>query len=356
MIILIIANARYKGGLSGSDAIFENFKKFWPCDVIIKGMQGLDYRPFALCYAHRILLGCCRALFDFTHYDFVYSASDFLPDVLPALIYKLKGKKWIAGYFLHAFKDNPTHYYSQMVVRRLINVFADMVIVTNETMYKIFPDKKKTWINGGIDLSLAGVSNEPKIYDAVFCGRIHASKGIDELLEIWKLVIENKPNARLAIIGDGDLGMNYIRYHKNYSKGIDLLGYRGDDRFKIYKQSKVVLYTTPLRYDHFSMAPVEAMACGCSLFTFNTPVIRKICPPAIMNANSNKDFATNIIYFLNSGYSFPEISIAWAQQYEYEQQALRVWRDLNANLNNGESRDGRNSFGKKSGTPSLGLT
>lgn len=338
MKILIIANSRFKGGLSGGDAIYESFKKFWPeCEFDVWTMEEIDYRPFVVCYIHRILRSVLRALVCNKRYELVYSASDFLPDSLPGFILKLKGRKWVAGFYLKAFKENWLHYYSQKMVRQLIEWFADMVIVTNPTMYCMFPYNKKTWINGGIDLSLAGLSDEPKIYDAVFCGRIHPSKGIDELIEIWDLVRRKKPDARLAVIGDGDLGKNYIKEklfrkygYANYN-GMDLLGYMGNERFDIYKKSKLVLYPTPLKYAHFSMAPVEAMACGCVLVYFHSPIMN-----FMLNKNdyvvesNNSDFAKNVLQELSrSDYIINSIETAdWAKKFDYKTQSLRVYEEV----------------------------
>jgi glycosyltransferase involved in cell wall biosynthesis len=259
----------------------------------------------------------------------------------------------VAGYFLQAFKSNPIHYYSQKVVRKLIEWFADMVIVTNPTMYHLFPNKKKTWINGGIDLKLAGLSDKPKIYDAVFCGRIHPTKGIDELLEIWDLVREKKPNARLAIIGDGDLGIDYIKHKlfakhglKNYN-GIDLLGYMGDERYEVYKQSKVVLYPTPLKYDHFSMAPVEAMACGCHLVCFYNPVNNLMLGLSGHRCLDNEMFAKGILAYEEW---MGVASCLYAQKFDYEQQSLRVFNDLKKELYEG-TIDGRAGHGGNGLTP-----
>ncbi len=351
MTILILVNTRYKGGLSGGDAIYESFKKYWPCEFI-ESRCDIEYTPFFLCYLQRLLQSIVSALFDRRDFDIVYSSSDFLPDSIPGFIYKLKGKKWIAGYFLQAFKENPIHYYTQKVARKLIQWFSDMVIVTNPTMYDIFPGKTKTWINGGIDLSLAGLSDKPKIYDAVFCGRIHPTKGIDELLEIWELVRYFKPNAKLAIIGDGDLGIDYIK-HKLFSKyglkkynGIDLLGYMGNERFEIYKQSKVVLYPTPLKYDHFSMAPVEAMACGCPIAAFNNPVNKSILPYDQELSDNINLLSINIRVMIDRypeglyGYRSERAKL-WAQKYDYKTQSLRVWEDVNANSSNWFKGNGR---------------
>ena len=44
-----------------------------------------------------------------------------------------------------------------------------------------------------------------KKYDAVFIGRFHPQKGVLELIDIWKRVVNKKPQAKLAMIGDGPL-------------------------------------------------------------------------------------------------------------------------------------------------------
>ena len=339
MKVLIIANARYKGGLSGSDAIYDNFIKYWGCEYEVANMVEIDFKPFWICYAYRLLLGCVRVLFNFNHYDFVYSASDFLPDAVPGFIMCLKGHKWVAGYYLCAPKENWKYYYSQKISYWLIKKFADMVITANRVMFILFTGKKKSWINGGIDLSLAGLSNEPKIYDAVFCGRIHPSKGIDELIKIWGIVRNLKPDATLAIIGDGDLGKEYIakelidRYG-GYN-GVTLYGYMGDERFAIYKKSRIVLYPTPLKYQHFSFAPVEAMACGCPMIAFNLPVIEHfkeyegLKGYAVVDDFKLDTFAYVVIDYLNGRYKDQVLNAYdWAQQWDYKGQVLRVLKDI----------------------------
>lgn len=363
MKILTIANSRFKGGASGGDKIYESFVKYWPCSFRVWDMQDIDYKPFFLCYLHRCFLSWFMALIEPVTYDLVYTASDFLPDSIAGFIFKLKGCKWAAGFYLKAVRDNPIHYYTQKVVRKLIDRFADMVIVTNPTMYDIFPNKKKTWINGGIDLKLAGLSDEPKIYDAVFCGRIHPSKGIDELLEIWDLVREQKPRARLAIIGDGDLGRGYI-VHKLFAKhglnkynGIDLLGYMGDERYLIYKKSRIVLYPTPLKYDHFSMAPVEAMACGCPCLSFETPVINAIKDKGWL-ALPDKESIIHYILNLSNKERSDQLNLLskWAIEtskiFDYEKQSMRVYNDIRKELHE-DSYHWRAGHGGDSSMPNL---
>lgn len=354
MKILIIANARCKGGLSGSDAIYENFKKFWPADITTWEMRNIDFKPFSWCYLTRIVYGIFKALFCFKKYDFVYSASDFLMDSIPALILKWKGNKWVAGFYLIADQGNYIYMKFQFFAWRWINMYADMVIVTNESMYPGFKTKKKTWINGGIDLSLAGEGEKEKLYDAVFCGRIHPSKGIDELIQIWAEVRSIKPDASLAIIGDGDLGKEYIEKillkHYGGYMGIRLFGYMGDERYKIYKQSKIVLY--PATWNHFSIAPVEAMACGCPMITFPLKAIldmrdRKYID-GMINADNIHSFACAILFLITpekiedhlefvctkklTYEDFSREALRSAQFWDYKKQVMRVWEDINDTL------------------------
>jgi len=355
MRILILANSRYKGGASGGDKIYESFVKYWAIKCDVKTLEHLDYKPFTLCYIHRILEGIRCALFDNNKYEFVYSSSDFLPDVIPALIYKMKGNRWVAGFFLNAFKENKIHYFTQKFVKSAINKWADVVILTNPTMYNIFKKKNKTWINGGIDTDLAYVKNSNKKYDAVFCGRIHPTKGISILIKIWHYVRHVRPDAKLAIIGDGDLGIEYVnklirRMFGFNDSGITLLGYMGDERYDIYRQSKIVLYPTPMKYDHFSMAPVEAMACGCPLVAFKTLTTMFYHDHLDMEkcylADNEITFAEAIVTLIDGDWKLNVLETAeWAKQFDYKHQSLDVLDNIreilvDENIDNGTPGNG----------------
>jgi glycosyltransferase involved in cell wall biosynthesis len=324
MKILIIANARYKGGLSGSDAIYLKFKQYWPADIDTWTAMDMDFKPFVLCYVCRILWGMFIAIICPVKYDMVYSASDFLMDVLPAFILKAKGRKWVAGFFLFAPKHNKPYVVSQKISKWLIDKFADMVIVTNKSMYHAFKDKKKTWINGGIDL-IYSVGFAYKKYDAVYAGRIHSSKGIDELLKIWRIVSDEKPDASLVVIGDGDLGKEYIQ-DRAEGMNITCLGYMGNERYQIYHQSKVVLY--PATEDHFSMMPVEAMACGCPMIAFNLPVMQTMKPMGCAFASNVHEFADMVLLSIANRERWGEEARQYARDFAWDEQAMRVWSDL----------------------------
>ena len=60
MRVLIIANSKFGGGSSGSDKIYESFKKHWPV-VFTEHHVSCDYHPFIFCYLQRIIIGCFMA-------------------------------------------------------------------------------------------------------------------------------------------------------------------------------------------------------------------------------------------------------------------------------------------------------
>lgn len=368
--VLIIANARWQPGMSGSDIIYLNFKKYWNQfykEEMMKGlycrhknagyfipsnffdcvdtweMLEIDFKPFAVCYIWRIILGCWRALICRERYDFVYSASDFWMDAIPAWIMKWKGNKWVAGFYLYAPRCKTIYYFLQRVVYWLIKKYADVVCVTNGSMVYGFKDKKTVEVNGGVDLSLCDWPHErePKrTFDAVFCGRIHPSKGIDELMQIWKLVRKYKPDATLAIIGDYDLGVDYIRKQipADDSLGITLYGYLNEERFRVYKISKVVLY--PSTWDHFSMSPVEAMACGCPLIAFDLPVMKYIKPQGAYLVKDIEEFANLTsfvirIYGMSNSLELKSKKISarvWARGWDWKIRCRDVWNEITNKL------------------------
>lgn len=140
------------------------------------------------------------------------------------------------------------------------------------------------------------------------------------------------------MIGDYDLGKKYLyelekRYFGGISKGksgIDILGYLGDERFEVYKQSKIVLY--PARWDHFSMSPVEAMACGCPMIAFNLPVMKylkglKGC--ALIDDMQIETFATAILDYLKGRYKERQKgAIEYAQTWDWRIRTKQVWDEI----------------------------
>lgn len=261
----------------------------------------------------------------------VYSASEFWMDSLPGLILKLRFPEiiWVATWFqtapnpLVGFREGGRvmryrfsaflYWLVQLPIKPLIARFADFVLVNNESERIQFPamDKKKKVIVvlGAVDLPLTEsmkkrFKNEKKIYDAVFQGRFHPQKGVVELIEIWKRVVDEKPDAKLALIGDGPL-MNQVKEKiadLNMQKNVKLFGYLFDGvkKYQVFAQSRVVVH--PAFYDSGGMASAEAMALGLPAVGFDLISYESYYPKGLIKVpvNDLSSFATTILELLKN--------------------------------------------------------
>lgn len=330
---LVMFMNSYTQGISGGDACFielakrlNHYKKIVITSLLGKRLcesKGLSARylittreqyfeKVVFTYIRRIV----RALFlkiDISEEDILYSTSDFLPDVIPAFVRKLRKEKvkWIQKIFHLIPLDRPIPHYSQKFSFFFIKRLADLVILDNSLLKKNliqrgFNIDKLTVIPPGINIKY--FRNTKSIgeinYDAVFLGRLHFSKGIFDLLEIWKLVCEQKPNAKLAIIGGGDGQIEKELKGKikdsNLEYNIDVLGHLEDDEaFGVVKSSKIFAF--PSHEEGFGIAVLEAMACGLSVVAWDLPIYEGIYERNILRVpiDSIKQFAETVIKLLD---------------------------------------------------------
>lgn len=322
----IIALAALGGGLSGGDRIFIEFARRWSKDLDVdifvweeglamckrENLQGKRLKinlikvenfsklGFVFTYLYRVLIGIKLGFsLNIKEGEYLYSASEFWMDTLPAFILKLRNPKvsWVAAWYQTA--PNPLvgftegnrekayklraflYWFIQKTTKPIIENFADFILVNNENEKKQFLKQDK---RGKVITVLGAVKtdeidayqkkhrySDAKKYLAVFQGRFHPQKGIVELIEIWKLVTKKIPQAKLAMIGDGPL-MNRVKdrvKQLNLEDNIDLHGYLhdGDGKYSIFNSSKIVVH--PSFYDSGGMAAAEAMAFGLPAVGFN---------------------------------------------------------------------------------------
>lgn len=322
------------------------------------------------------LVGGCKRVLKINHLqgtkNIIYSASDFWPDSVPAFILKLRNPdvKWIAGFYLFApkpwQKDSPyradfmkwliglLYWLTQFPIYYLVKKHADYIFVTSEPDIKRFITKKRSSdkivvIRGGVDTREANeylnsthvIPIIERRYDAVFIGRFHYQKGTLELIDIWQLVCNKKPDAKLAMIGVGSLEKEIKEKIRmlNLEKNIELLGFKdGEEKYEIFKQSKIVVH--PATYDSGGMAACEAMAWGLPGVSFDLEALKTYYPKGMLKTwcyDLNK-FADNIIELLENKESYGKNSrdaTNWAREWAWDKKAEEVLQKINVQF--GES-------------------
>ena len=350
-------------GISGSDRIFIELARNWskkntveiytsPEGLQLCRIQELEGAKlkivsipnksfeffFILNYLLKILYGIWLGLtlkpttYNLQPITYLYSASDFWMDFFPGLILKLRFKQlnWVATWYQTApnpfvgFKEGERessyqisaflYWLSQLPIKPLIKRFADFVIVNNEDERNQFLEMDK---RGKVIVLLGAVrlteiekwisDHRPLTtdhqFDAVFQGRFHPQKGVVELVDIWKKVVEIKPNAKLAMIGDGPL-MEEVKRRITMNEltgNVSLFGYvfDGPKKYEIFSSSKIVVH--PAFYDSGGMASAEAMAFGLPAVGFNLKAYQSYYPSGMVKVEigDKEAFANEVVRLLN---------------------------------------------------------
>lgn len=357
--IQIFALAAHGLGLSGSDRIFIEFARRWGkhskvhiwvwqegyglCKRQNLGEQLVNFhvlsmKPwnsfgFLVNYIARIFAGIKIGMtlnLGKENSIMIYSASEFWMDLIPAWILKLRfpKNKWAAAWYQTApkpwkgFSENGKdrrysiraipYWMIQLLVRPIVNNFADYVLVNNSAermQFNNLEKKHKTIeVPGAIDLQAVesykrNHKDMVKKHEGIFQGRFHPQKGVLELVDIWKLVVDKKRDAKLVMIGDGPLMKDIQTKIKSLGLGenIILTGYLFDgvEKYGIFAQSKMVLH--PSFYDSGGMAAAEAMAFGLPCIGFDLDSYKSYYPKGMIKVEIGnlKEFADVVISLLN---------------------------------------------------------
>jgi glycosyltransferase involved in cell wall biosynthesis len=279
----------------------------------------------------------------------LYSSSNFLNDLLPAVLLKLRfGRrtKLVVGYWMiapkPASKGWPYHgkmflrgllyYVNEVFAQRLATRLADALLLTNPldaeyfTQAYGFPRDRMLVVRGGVDSSQCAERSNLE-YDAIFVGRLHPQKGVLQLVDIWKRVVEVKHDAKLAIIGNGALEQDLRRKIDDIKleRNIDMLGFMdGSAKMKIIARSRIVVH--PVIYDSGGMAAAESMVCGLPCVAFDIPSIRAYYPRGCFRVKPYdlEEFANAILRLLKDKELYEVLSSEGARYYRSWDWSLRV--------------------------------
>jgi glycosyltransferase involved in cell wall biosynthesis len=266
---------------------------FWWFMQMLKGNRGVRDLRFSPDEKHLIM-----------------AATEFQPIGIPALRLKKRypDAPLVVGHYFFApkwFSKEPgpglmfTAYrpFQQYMYRRNLKA-AEMILTTVEQDRQMaIADGRSPEsvfaVLGGVDLSIPQSVPEPKekAFDAVFISRLHPQKGPLELMDVWKILTQKKPDARLAMIGSGPLDAQCKAKAKKLglAKNVEFFGFRdGVEKYKIIKSARVVVY--PAVYEVGGMASAEALCCGLPGVSFDLPPLRVYYPRGWLKAPSG-DFA-----------------------------------------------------------------
>jgi glycosyltransferase involved in cell wall biosynthesis len=268
-----------------------NFSPRWGVDALTQ-LKNLFILVFAaFCMSRRV------------RFNLVYAYNQDLENVLPAFVIKLLTGKPMVLIF-HLFYRDYAKSFREALSERLLKGFslngallrsflgflrniafrgADLIICVSDSVRKEvvrhIQTQRVAVVRNGVNASVFRKIECPKAYDAAFLGRLCHQKGVDVLLNAWKMVTLEFDEAKLVLIrgGDQDRVTHYKEMvHKlGLQDNVVMKGFIPDKELvSLLNSSK--LFVFPSRYDGFALAVAEAMACGLPCIISDIPALREI--------------------------------------------------------------------------------
>lgn len=149
---------------------------------------------------------------------------------------------------------------------------AAVVFCVNPSFLSLFPRAILT--GNTIDLErFENISGGPLLYDCCYVGLISREKGILDLLDLWKEVQKQRPNATLSLVGTDMLDIGTRIRKKGLGKSVVHLGPLKDEEVVgVLKASK--LFVTASKSEGWGIAIAEALASGLPVVCPDTEPLR----------------------------------------------------------------------------------
>ena len=234
-------------------------------------------------------------------FDIIYTDSDVISDSFVASLVVRKHKiPWVATSHLHVrwirnglqnsiftglskLSQKATQFLMRKLAARILLINGDHGrSMGQELIHYGIDEERITYVNNGVDLTAIRSIADPceSSYDACFVGSLRPSKGLEDLILIWRQVVERRPSARLLIIGgiadEYRKQIEKIIVLNSLESSIELYGHISNFRELIASVKRCKVYITAFREESFGMAVCEALSAGIPVVAYDLPVYREL--------------------------------------------------------------------------------
>jgi glycosyltransferase involved in cell wall biosynthesis len=246
------------------------------------------------------LLRCVRTL---THLnkikreDAVYACSDMWFDVIPLLCCRARSKMMILGMDAPRFGEIIRRSRPDVPASRLASVHYSMsqgfalrafrrsgqkkILYVHPAMQARllslgYRPAETVFISNGVDVEMADQIPEQRTrYDVIWIGRVHAQKGIEELLETLVHLRDRATNFSAVLVGRLEADLKPRIDQLGLSSAVTFTGFVSDEeKLRLFKSSR--LFVMPSHYESWGIVVGEALACGTPVVAYDLPAYRPI--------------------------------------------------------------------------------
>jgi glycosyltransferase involved in cell wall biosynthesis len=224
------------------------------------------------------------------NFDIIIENVSKFPIIWPLLLSKLLSKPFIAVvYHIHGetlFRELPfpialMFYIYEMFSLKLYSLLGVFVITVSESTKREllrlgFSKYKILIVPPGLDQRTAVLCNTSKTKEPtlVYVGRVKKYKRLDHLIKAMVIVKQKVPNAKCVIAGKGDDDV-----YRKLEALAERLGLKSsvifeggvDEERKLGLMRKAWVFVNPSMKEGFSIASLEAQACGTPIVGYRIP-------------------------------------------------------------------------------------
>ncbi|ALV63859.1 Glycosyltransferase [Thermococcus sp. 2319x1] len=289
----------------------------------------------------------------------IYASTEHWYDVIPGALIKRKNPRskfvvvahWVAPLIRTGTSliNSILFYINQrmgyFVGKRYADIFLAVSEPTGNDLKRIgIPESKIRIVEAGVDYEeirrIASQVKE-KEFDGVFMKRFDGTKGVFDVVEIWKHVVSEIPDAKLVLIGHGTKAnvkrLKRMIQEKKLENSVCILDpiYDFEEKFRTLARAKVFLL--PSYEENWAIVIGEAMATGLPVVCYNLPEIQPIWEDNVIwvPKGNKEEFAKKVVELLQDDElrkRLGEKGAEFVKKYDWEMIAKKeliiIWGEL----------------------------
>jgi len=221
--------------------------------------------------------------------DVVLATSHYPHDVIPAIIHSLRNggvpvivyvhgvliprEKGLVNFILSLTYNYVGYYLSKLR--------ASLVFCIDEPTRSLlasigYPTQQLIPTTNGVDASIAEKCST-KEYDGCYLGRFVRSKGVFDLIEVWRKVCDQRPQARLLLIGSGEETARIREFADTLglSNNVKIVNEWVFDREKLELIMKSRVFINPSYLESWPIAIAEAIVSKVPVLVYALAAYRR---------------------------------------------------------------------------------
>jgi len=229
------------------------------------------------------------------------------------------------------------------VVSNRLKKYIELQLGSKSPPIKVIPN--------GVDMKYLSsnsnkfVQNESKIVKICFSGSLQFWHGVDLLLDVYKDVVNLRPNTKLIFIGDGESRVYMKKYVLNYSNLQNRVIFTG----KLYhsntmrKLSEMDILVAPYKNSKFFyFSPIkifEYMASGKAIIASSqgqiSEILKNKVDAILINAEDKEEFLNALLFLIDNKEERIKLgnkALKKAEEYTWEKSASNLLGFINSTI------------------------